>query len=287
MPPTRPQSRAQALIRDYYRPPVIRGDAIDDSIVSYLRNLVTQKIEENPNRRQEILNALDNLRRAKYEETARSVAHEKAQEARERNLPGSDVNSRRPFRQAEDEASANWLISSRAVRAAEQQLDSLLYSQEEIQQREERNNAAYRDYDSDEETIAEEPIEPIPIDFEPVPIQPLNIPADCQTDLNSSGEFISGISLEELTNGQSVKLSDGHCYNNTDIVNYYRNKKSRYEPFISPFNRQRFTEQDINIVKTLIRDMENALPEQGGYKRHKKTSKRKTKKSKKARKSKK
>lgn len=283
------EARARALIRDYYRPPVIRGDAIDDPEVRYMRDLVTQKIQENPNRREEILNALDNLRRAIYEQDARNSAWEQAQQARERNLPGSDVNTRRPFRQAEEEAANNWTAASRARTNAEQQLDFLLYTQDEINERNAENDAVNRIYEEDNEYGDSDDDMPgiMEVDEEPVDIPAVNIQTDCQTDLNSSGEYISGISLEELAEGQTVKLSDGHCYNNTDIVNYYRDKKTRQLPFISPFNRQPFTQQDINIVKTIMRDLQNALPEQGGYKKHKSRKSKKSKKSKKARKSKK
>lgn len=99
-------------------------------------------------------------------------------------------------------------------------------------------------------------------------IPPVNIQNDCQNDMNSSGEYISSMSLDELVNGRTVKLSDGHCYSYNDIVNYYNSR--RQQGFISPFTRQPFTQQDIQIVIAIIQTLNR---EQGGRKKSKRKSK--------------
>jgi hypothetical protein len=113
-------------------------------------------------------------------------------------------------------------------------------------------------------------------EFNPVDIPNTNIETDCTNNKNDAGEFISDISLDDLVEGGTVKLSDGRCYNYRDIVQWYKTKTDANEEFTSPFNRQPFTENDINIVKTLKQQLNL-----GGYKKHKKrkTNKRKSKKS--------
>ena len=268
------EARARSLTQEYYTPPVIQGNAMDDPIIiarySAVIPRMREKIAESPERAQVILQTLDALRRAEYEVDARSEAHARAQNIIERfrQDPAYYEMLRQEFNRPFREALINQLTLA-------QEMQSLLYTEEEVsaeiaRQAQLRNRTQRNEEDNDMDA-----------DEEPVDIPAVDIQADCQTDMNSSGEYISGISLEELMAGQTVKLSDGHCYNKDDIVNYYRDKKQRRQPFISPFHRQPFTRQDISIVKTIIRELQNAAPEQGGYKKRKTSKKRGGKKSRK------
>lgn len=120
--------------------------------------------------------------------------------------------------------------------------------------------------------------------FNPVVIPNINIETDCEGNRNDQGQIVSDISLDNLEEEQTVKLSDGRCYSYRDIVQWYNTQTNAGQDFTSPFNRQPFDENDVNIVRTLKQQMNL-----GGYKKHKskKSKKHSSKKSKKRRHSKK
>jgi len=102
-----------------------------------------------------------------------------------------------------------------------------------------------------------------------VEIPNVNVANQCNGDVDSP------ISLNPFEDGKTVILSDGKCYSFEDVVSLYRSNPNNFK---SPFTRQAFTTNDINIAKTLIQRQ----PTQGGRK-SKKT--RKSRKSNKTRKS--
>jgi hypothetical protein len=66
-----------------------------------------------------------------------------------------------------------------------------------------------------------------------------------------NGETDSIFSLDELKEGEIVKLSDGKCYNIQDLIHFYNSGTDRN----SPFTRQPFTPQEVEFMRrlTLIR----------------------------------
>jgi hypothetical protein len=114
---------------------------------------------------------------------------------------------------------------------------------------------------------------PLPQGFKQSELPNVNIGEQC------NGETDSPINLEPLESDKTVKLSDGKCYSFDDIATLYR---VNHRDFKSPFSRERFTNDDINIARTLI---EKGYGKIEGGRKSKKS--RKTRKSKKARKSKK
>jgi len=130
------------------------------------------------------------------------------------------------------------------------------------------------EYDSDEEYEDEIPIQTIPAPIQSDQINYINNIAE-----NCNGETISPFSLEELQPGNTI-LIDGKCYDKNDIVNYYNSfltpNGTFSRPFISPFTRQPYSQQDIAIIRAI----KESLP-QGGYKRRK-TKRNKSNKSNKA-----
>ena len=78
------------------------------------------------------------------------------------------------------------------------------------------------------------------------------IKANCR-DTDSENVPISPISYEALEPNQTILLSDGHCYSYSDIVNYYNSRTASRQPFVSPYTRGAFSEEDIQYVKALKR----------------------------------
>ncbi len=76
----------------------------------------------------------------------------------------------------------------------------------------------------------------------PVPIPPPDM-ARCGTEDPLTGE--------DYDPARTVMLSDGHCYGYDFIVQLYNNSIRDGSSFISPFNRQPFSPQDVAIVRTL------------------------------------
>jgi hypothetical protein len=62
-----------------------------------------------------------------------------------------------------------------------------------------------------------------------------------------NGETESPLSLDELKEGEIVKLSDGRCYNIQDLINFYNS----WAPRRSPFTRQPFTPQEVEFMRRL------------------------------------
>jgi hypothetical protein len=117
---------------------------------------------------------------------------------------------------------------------------------------------------------------PLPQGFKQSELPNVNIGEQC------NGETNSPINLEPLESDKTVKLSDGKCYSFDDIATLYR---VNYRNFKSPFSRERFTKDDINIARTLIEKGYGKI--EGGRKSKKARKARKSKKMRKTRKSKK
>jgi len=62
-----------------------------------------------------------------------------------------------------------------------------------------------------------------------------------------NGETESPLSLDELKEGEIVKLSDGRCYNIQDLINFYNSGAPRR----SPFTREPFTPQEVEFMRAL------------------------------------
>jgi len=62
-----------------------------------------------------------------------------------------------------------------------------------------------------------------------------------------NGETESPLSLDELKEGEIVKLSDGRCYNIQDLINFYNS----WAPRRSPFTRQPFTQEEVEFMRRL------------------------------------
>ena len=90
-------------------------------------------------------------------------------------------------------------------------------------------------------------------DWEPIDLPRVHLKTECQNDANAAGDLVSSMSMDPLVEGETVKLSDGHCYSFQDIVRYYQSKTQSRQPFLSPFTRRLFTEEDIRKVHMLLR----------------------------------
>ena len=237
----RPNSRAaqsESVLDTYYVAPVISDDVWNDPSLLTARNSARQRIARYPEQREAIESAMDALRRDVHEldawiEAEDSMARDMAQGV----LNANDTHMNRQVRMALQQNRQRRDELTDRINASRNRFLMLLLP---ITTRVPVPTPA-----------------PIPIQDEPLVdvSPPLDIPSDCERDVNASDKYISGISMEELIQGQSVKLSDGHCYNHADIVSYYNNTTQSRRPFISPFSRVPFTAQDIAIVDALKRQM--------------------------------
>jgi hypothetical protein len=87
-------------------------------------------------------------------------------------------------------------------------------------------------------------------------------------------EKISPISLMDLIQGQSVKLTDEKCYNFDDVIGLYKSKNGAN--MVSPMTRVPLVQKDIDIMRMLVET-------HGGKKTKVKTKKTKKTKNKKTR----
>jgi hypothetical protein len=62
-----------------------------------------------------------------------------------------------------------------------------------------------------------------------------------------NGETESPLSYEDFKEGEIVRLSDNKCYNIQDLINFYNSGVPR----ISPFTRQAFTPQEVELMRSL------------------------------------
>jgi hypothetical protein len=119
------------------------------------------------------------------------------------------------------------------------------------------------DEDEDEDEDEEDP------NFLPHenPFQP-NITDNCdRNNKDAEGNPIDGVSYGPLEEGNTLKLSDGYCYDKDTVISLYNRR-----PFASPFSRELFNEEDIKKAKTVKR----AAPVGGSRKKKLNKKKRKT-----------
>jgi hypothetical protein len=95
----------------------------------------------------------------------------------------------------------------------------------------------------------------IPKGFKSVPIPR---PPDfkmCGVEDEKTGKMINSISGGEFDPERTVFLSDGQCYDYDTLIQMYdtaaSNPKKGHIVFVSPFNRQEFNKNDIDVVFTL------------------------------------
>jgi hypothetical protein len=86
--------------------------------------------------------------------------------------------------------------------------------------------------------------------------------------------------LEPLESDKTVIMTDGKCYTFDEIATLYR---INHRNFKSPFTNARFTDNDVNIARTLIEKGYGKI--EGGRKSKKTRKSKKVRKSKKTRKS--
>ena len=255
------RSLRQPRLSDYYTPPVLDDRSVlDDRTLEYYRRRVLERIAMFPERRSAILNALREFRRTKHVDMALSNAGIRLEPDLYRNNR-RDPDLRNIEIQIERMTTQNFIAMADAMNA----LLDILYTDEEralmantspldIDYPRVDLFAFNQDYDhseNDSESETEETEE-----FIPVPIPPVVIEEHCDSDINSSGKYVSSLSLDELQPDATVKLSDGHCYAFQDIVDYYKSKVASRREFTSPFTREPFTRQDIQWVRTIQQQLE-------------------------------
>jgi hypothetical protein len=279
---------------------------------------IRNKVLEHPEKEQEITDLLrtyiQKIRELRNLEIG--VEHAESENERVKNstrIPLPDGRTRAdPSRQALGMRNrafalveqARVLVSSgsRELEELEERIVIALFGEQGARERREAREAQfsqdsyYNDYDSGDEYDSDgspffDPDEPIriePLPAGPLPAQRVNalppLPQGFkQSELPNiniaeqcNGETDSPINMEPLESDKTVKLSDGKCYSFDDIALLYR---MNHRDFKSPFSRQKFTKDDINIARTLI---EKGYGKTEGGRKSKKA--RKTRKSKKARK---
>lgn len=90
--------------------------------------------------------------------------------------------------------------------------------------------------------------EPLPEGFKEVPIPKPNM-AEC--------EAVDPITGSAFNPDQTVKLSDKMCYTYGAIVKQYNKRLGERRPFESPYTRKVFEEEDIAIVNTIKKMVED------------------------------
>ena len=232
IPNTRGRTR-----RNSYVAPVIQGDAVDDAILSEEPWIATvrQKLVQyrnDPFVYPTLLDTVNRVRQAKHEHEARRRALDIAEENLRENRP-----NRAEATLAHYNATTRWNQAAEEWQYTRSQLEQVFHMMALLEQVWER------------ETEVEEEV------MEDVPLPVIHRETDCPNDQNAANEFVSGISLDELVEGQIVKLSDGHCYNYKDIVDFYKSQTRDNKPFVSPFTRDPFTRADIQMVQTVQRQL--------------------------------
>ena len=134
-----------------------------------------------------------------------------------------------------------------------------LYGEQALQEMRQRyDNDNDNDYDSDIDDSADYdpdlPPGPLPAQrvpdlpalppgFQPSKLPSVNIAEQC------NGETDSPINLEPLESDKTVIMSDGKCYSFDEIATLYR---INHRNFKSPLTNVKYTDNDINIARTLI-----------------------------------
>jgi hypothetical protein len=84
----------------------------------------------------------------------------------------------------------------------------------------------------------------------------IDIGRNCNSNqTNETGQYIDGITYDTLRENNSIKASDGQCYDVDTLINIYNNARNTPGKNLElPFNRSPFTDDDIRKVRTAIAD---------------------------------
>jgi hypothetical protein len=141
----------------------------------------------------------------------------------------------------------------------EDRITIALYGEQGARERNQMAQGAYfnDEYDSGSDGYdSDSPLPPGPLPAQPVPALPALPRGFKQSELPSvniaeqcNGETKSPINLDHLESDKTVIMSDGKCYTFDEIATLYR---INHRNFKSPFTNAKYTDNDINIARTLI-----------------------------------
>ena len=231
--------------------------------MQYYLPRVRERIIRFPRRRNAILDELENLRNITQEQSEkRSIVVRIQYAIVQPSFQNKPTAYKNLFYNALSRAQSEEREAEQKKNQSVNDLSHLLATDEERERTDDMGVEWYEtdfysiesdsDPESDSDSDAEAEADVLPQGSDVV-IPPVDISNDCDRDKNDFNEFISGISMDELVEGQTIRLSDGHCYNYQDIVQYYNLKIQARQPFVSPFTRELFTSDDIRMVQALAR----------------------------------